>query len=257
VTRPQIHRLNHAIILVLAAVCLGSYFWIPSNPIEIAADILLRAYAMFLCTVMAHEGSHGHLGSTRRQNDWWGRLALLGPMVPYVSFRKTHRMHHARTNEVDDPDLFIKPASWWEVPLRSLAIPHYWLVWLKRRGWLTREDRIELAFTYAAYISIYTAIGLYVGPARWLMGAVPALILVSLLLWYPFAVRTHEGFSLGTAEERSHNYYGHVAFWFSLGLSMHRAHHMHPRLAWIQLLPHVERAPGWLPLPFRRDVRTS
>jgi fatty acid desaturase len=164
-------------------------------------------------------------------------------------------MHHARTNEVDDPDLFIKPGAWWEVPVRSLAIPHYWVVWLKRRGWLTREDRIELLLTYAVLIAIYTPLGLYVGPERFLLGAVPALILVSLLLWYPFAVRTHEGFSTGTPEERSHNYLGYLPFWFSLGLSMHRTHHLHPRLAWIQLLPHVERAPGWL--PFKRDVRTS
>jgi fatty acid desaturase len=181
-------------------------------------------------------------------------------MVPYVNFRKTHRMHHARTNiPGEDPDHFIKPDHWWEVPFRSVAIPHYWLKWLSKRGWFTRRDAIELAINYVAFISIYSAIATQVGVLRIVASAGPALFLVSMLLWYPFAVRTHDGFSLGTPEERSHNYYGHFAYWFSLGLSMHRAHHMKPGLAWIQLLPYVERAPGGLfaRLPFRRDIRTG
>ena len=84
---------------------------------------------------------------------------------------------------------------------------------------------------------------------------VPPLVLVSLLLWYPFAVQTHEGFSTGAAEERSHNYYGRFMFWFSLGLSIHRQHHLQPKLAWIELRPYVEAAPGgvwWWP---QRDMR--
>ena len=69
----------------------------------------------------------------------------------------------------------------------------------------------------------------------------PPLILVSLLLWYPFAVQTHEGFSTGSAISRSHNYYGHFMYWFSLGLSMHRVHRLQPKLSWLELRPYVER----------------
>lgn len=254
-TRPRVHRLNHAIILFLLATSLASYFFSPVGLFENFVDIFGRAYLMFLCTVMAHEGTHGHLGMTRPENDWWGRIALIPPMVPYVTFRKTHRMHHAKTNiPGEDPDLFIKPNRWYEVPLRSVAIPHYWVYWLAKRGWLTGAVRIELALTYVTLTAIYGTIAFFVGVERVLAGAGPSLLVVCLLLWYPFALRTHEGFSQGTSEARSHNYYGRIAFWFSLGLGMHRAHHQQPGLAWIQLLPLVERGPvSWR--PFLRDRR--
>jgi fatty acid desaturase len=255
-TRPRIHVLNRSIILLLFSVSMGSYLFLDAGIV----DVLLRTYVMFLCTVMAHEGSHGHLGPTRRSNDWWGRIALFTPMVPYVSFRKTHRMHHARTNVPgEDPDIFIKPRHWFEVPFRSVAIPHYWLFWLKKRGWLTREDQRDLLLTYVALFGIYTPFAFSIGVERFVLGAFPSLFLVSLLLWYPFAVKTHEGFSLGSPEERSHNYYGYFAYWFSLGLSMHRVHHLRPSLSWIEILPHVERKQGGLSslIPFRRDVRVA
>jgi len=88
-------------------------------------------------------------------------------------------------------------------------------------------------------------------PARYLLGMVPALVLVSLLLWYPFAIKTHEGWSLGRPETRSHDYYGRFMYWFSAGLSLHRAHHLHPELTWLELRAHVQPAPSeggrWLP----------
>jgi fatty acid desaturase len=95
----------------------------------------------------------------------------------------------------------------------------------------------------------------FVGPARLFWGIAPPLVLVSLLLWYPFAVQTHEGFSTGDAEMRSHDYYGHFMYWFSLGLSMHRQHHLQPKLSWIELRPYVRSAPRarwWWP---QRDNR--
>lgn len=250
------HALSRAVILVLVTLCLATYLTSPVGVVEQTLDVVARAYLMFLCCVMAHEGSHGHLGSSRSANDWWGRIALLAPMVPYVTFRKTHRMHHARTNvPEDDPDYFIKPRHWIEVPFRAVAIPHYWIVWLRTRGWLLRRDIIELLCTYLGLSVLYGSLAALVGVERVVTGAIPSLVLVSILLWYPFAVRTHEGFSLGAPDQRSHNYFGFAAYWFSLGLSMHRSHHLHPRLSWIELLAHVERKPG--ALPFTRDVRLA
>ncbi len=42
-----------------------------------AIDIVFRAYAHFVAAVMAHEGVHGHLGNTRRTNEFvrWRGLA--------------------------------------------------------------------------------------------------------------------------------------------------------------------------------------
>jgi len=99
-----------------------------------------------------------------------------------------------------------------------------------------------------------------VGASRLFWGMVPALVLVSVLLWYPFAVQTHEGFSTGAAELRSHNYYGRFMYWFSLGLGMHREHHRQPKVSWIELKEYVEDAPvrsGKLLRFPRRDIRPA
>src|SRR6185369_3416377 len=227
-----------------------------SNPLLMSADILVRTYLMFVGTVMAHESVHGHLGRTKAANFWWGRVALLPSMVPFTNFRKTHRLHHAHTNIPElDPDHFMKSRNFFELYLHALAMPHHWFFWLRKRGWLKRNDLIELLLNYLGIALVYAVVLAVVGPTRLFWGMVPPLMLVSVLLWYPFAVQTHEGFSTGSAVSRSHNYYGLFMYWFSLGLSMHRVHHLQPKLSWIELRPYVQGAPRarwWWP---QRDIR--
>jgi fatty acid desaturase len=257
--RPQIYYLSRTIISLIVLLSIGSLFIPIENPMLIVADVLLRTYLIFIGTVMAHESVHGHLGRTRAANFWWGRIALLPSMVPFTNFRKTHQLHHAHTNLPDrDPDHFMKSRNFLELFVRALAMPHHWFFWLRKRGWLKRHDLIELTLNYAAITVIYSVVLAVAGPERLFWGMAPPLILVSLLLWYPFAVQTHEGFSTGSAVSRSHNYYGHFMYWFSLGLSMHREHHLQPKLSWIELRPYVKPVPPglsrWLP---QRDIQVQ
>ena len=256
--RSQVYRISRIATCIIVVSAIGTLFWQPPNVAAYSLDILLRAYLMFLGTVMAHEATHGHLGGTKAANHWWGRVALLPCTVPYVNFRKTHHLHHAHTNiPGKDPDLFLKPRNALEIPFRAVALPHYWFFWLRMQGRITRSDVVELVLHYAALIAIYGTILVFVGPQRLVWGMAPAFLLTSLLLWYPFALQTHEGHSTGSAEERSHNYYGKFVYWFSLGLSMHREHHLKPWLSWIELKEYVEKAPSeirrWV-LPVR-DIR--
>lgn len=255
--RPQIYYLSRAVICLVILVSIGTLFIPTPNVVLVIADVLLRTYLVFVGTVMAHEGVHGHLGYSRAQNFWWGRLALLPSMVPFTNFRRTHQLHHAYTNlPGQDPDHFMKARNFPELVLRSLAMPHQWFFWLRRHGRLKRSDVLELLLNYVVIASVYAVVLWFVGPSRLFWGMTPTLILVSVLLWYPFAVQTHEGFSTGSADERSHNYYGAFMYWFSLGLSMHRQHHLQPKLSWIELWRFVEPAPPgvpkWRPL---RDIR--
>ena len=255
-SRKRIFYLSRAVICVVCLLAVGSLFLPLTNKLHFALDILARTYLIFLGTVMAHESVHGHLGRTRRANFWWGRIALLPSMVPFTNFRRTHQLHHAFTNIPNkDPDHFMKSRNFLELSLRALAMPHHWFFWLRKHGRLKRADKWELFFNYLGIAALYSVVLAFIGPTRMFWGMAPPLVLVSLLLWYPFAVQTHEGFSTGAAEERSHNYYGRFMFWFSLGLSIHRQHHLQPKLAWIELLPFVEAAPrgrGWWP---QRDMR--
>jgi beta-carotene hydroxylase len=254
--RRSVHLLSRTLTVIIVGLALGTYFWIPETPLEWAADILLRTYLMFLGTVMAHEASHGQLGKTRRSNFFWGRLALVPCTVPYVNFRKTHLMHHVHTNDPDmDPDFFVKFNHWWEAPVRALLVPHNWIMWLKRHDMIKRRDVIEWGVHYVFIFALYIGIGMLVGVPRAAIGLFPALFLVSMLLWYPFAYFTHEGHSMGDSEHRSHNYYGKTLFWLTLGLSMHRVHHEHPRLAWIEALPLVEPNPRGFFAGTSRDIR--
>ncbi len=255
--RPQIYYLSRTIICVTGLLSIGTLFIPISNPLLILFDILFRTYLIFLGTVMAHESVHGHLGSSKAANFWWGRIALLPSMVPFTNFRKTHQLHHAHTNLPDhDPDHFMKSRNFPELFLRALAMPHHWFFWLRQRGRIKRSDLIELTLNYLGIFSIFFMVLFFAGVTRLLWGMVPPLMLVSLLLWYPFAVQTHEGFSTGSAHSRSHNYYGHFMYWFSLGLSMHRVHHLKPKLSWIELRAFVEPIPRglskWRP---QRDIQ--
>ncbi len=258
-SRRRIHLLSRAIICAVNAAAIGTLFWRPDNVVTYAFDVVLRAYLVFLGTVMAHEAVHGHLGRSRRANLWWGRVALLSSMVPFTNFRKTHMLHHACTNIPNrDPDYFLRSRTALETFRRVLAVPHHWFFWLRSHGMLKRADLIELALNYAGIATVYAVVLVFVGPARLADGMAPSLVLTSLLLWYPFAIKTHEGYSTGSPESRSHNYYGRWMYWFSLGLSMHREHHLQPGLPWLELREYVEEAPrGRLRVLPRRDVRVA
>lgn len=243
-TRRRIFYLSRAVICAALIASIGTLFIPISGVWQRALDVILRTYVIFVGAVMAHESVHGHLATTRSGNYWWGRIALLPSMVPFTNFRRTHQLHHAFTNIPEkDPDHFMKSRNLLELLLRAIAMPHHWFFWLRKRGRLKHGDVVELVLNYVAIFALHGCILSTVGPVRYFWGIVPPLALVSVLLWYPFAVQTHQGFSTGSAESRSHNYYGRFMFWFSLGLSMHREHHLKPKLAWIQLLPLVENPP--------------
>lgn len=259
--RPSLHLLSRCVVCAVAAGSLGGLFFVPANGWAYVADVLLRSYLAFVGTVMAHEAVHGLMGRTRAANLWWGRLALVPCMVPFTNFRKTHLLHHRYTNEEGrDPDHFVKPDAnrEWELPLRAVAMPHHWLLWLRKRESVDGSHVRELLLNYLGIALVYLPILLLVGLERMVSGMLPLLVIVSLLLWYPFAFKTHEGFSTGSPEARSHNYYGRLMYWFSFGLSMHRTHHMRPHLGWIELLPFVESGPSAASaLIPRRDIRND
>lgn len=239
---------------------LGTLLWTPPGAGLYVLDVLIRTWLVFLGTVMAHEGVHGHLGGTRKSNFFWGRLALIPSMVPFTNFRKTHRLHHAHTNDPDrDPDRFMEPRHPIEIPFRALAMPHQWYFWLRNRGLVDRAHVRELGLNYAVIAVVFGALLVVVGPVRLFLGVLPVQALVSIILWYPFALKTHEGFSTGPSSTRSHDYYGHVMYWLSFGLSMHRVHHENPALSWIELRSFVRPAPegSWGGLIPRRDIRSS
>ncbi len=234
--------LSRLVIVAIILVSTAQYFWRPTG-LFWGVDIILRTYILFLCGVMGHEGSHGCLAQTKLGNIWWGRMSFIPLAVPNVQFRITHRYHHSFTNEEKDPDLLLKMDHWWQFPARALAMPHHWVMWLKKNNLLTKSVIYEWIGSYVFFAIYFGSIISLVGAERVLWGLLPAQILNSFLLWYPFAVKTHEGHRIGDQKYRSHDYYGAFMYWLTLGLSLHRAHHMYPALGWYQLKSFIQKGP--------------
>jgi fatty acid desaturase len=129
-------------------------------------------------------------------------------------------------------------------------------MWLNRNGKFRAKDWLEHVATYVVYAAIYGAIIAQVGAERFLLGLIPATVLHAYLLWYPFAIMTHEGYSTGSVESRSHNYYGRLAYCLSFGLSLHRVHHQYPKLAWLEMTPYIQDGGTRRNLTFRRQIQT-
>jgi fatty acid desaturase len=247
---------SRAVIVLVVAAALASYFWQPVSALAWVADVVGRAYLHFIAGAMAHEGTHGALGRSKRANMWWGRLALLPTTVPFVSFRKTHIAHHKHTNEPElDPDVFLNTPNVWELPFRAVLMPHHWVRWLVRHGRFTRRDLADYVGTYAAYFSVYALIAAQVGVGRFVAGILGAAVLHSFILWFPFAILTHQGYSTGAAEERSHDYRGGVAYLLTFGLALHRVHHLKPNLGWLEMATYIQPVKWREALSFRRDIR--
>ena len=198
--------MNRIVTSTAVSLALGSYFLHPTSALYYLLDILARAYLHFVAGSMAHESVHGHQGNSRFANALWGGIALLPTTVPFVLFRKTHLHHHAATNIPEkDPDAFLNAPRRWQIPFRAWLLPYHWVIWLVRNGRFTRRDRIEYVATYAVEFAIFGAIAYFVGIERLLLGLIPSATLHSFLLWYAFGIKTHEGYSIGPPETRSHN----------------------------------------------------
>jgi beta-carotene hydroxylase len=235
-TRARAITVNRALTCTTVSLALTSYFLQPSGLILYTCDVIIRAYLHFVAGVMAHESVHGHMGNTRKANAWWGRLALFPTTVPYVTFRTTHLYHHSATNIPElDPDEFLNTRHSWEIPFRAFALPYHWVLWMWKNGRFSRRERVEYYLTYAAAALVYGVLMVFTGVGRVAIGFLLSATLHSMLLWYWFAIKTHEGYLTGAPETRSHNYQSRFLYWFSFGLSMHRLHHMKPRLAWLQM----------------------
>jgi len=235
ISRARAVLVNRGVAGAAVSMAFATYFTQPVTFVAYAVDFVVRAYLHFIAGVMAHESVHGHLGNTRSANRWWGRLALFPTTVPYVTFRTTHLHHHANTNVPElDPDEFLNTRHAWQIPIRAFALPYHWVVWMWKTGRFTRTVRREYLLNYLAAAVVYGVIAYFTSVQRVVLGFLASATLHALFLWYYFAIKTHAGYSTAAMETRSHNYDGALLYWLSFGLSLHRVHHMTPRLAWLQ-----------------------
>ena len=80
-----------------------------TNPLTILAAVFIIGARQLGLGVLSHDGAHFTLFSNRKVNDWVCEWILSRPFTSgtIYGYRKYHLMHHANTQQEDDPDLHL------------------------------------------------------------------------------------------------------------------------------------------------------
>ena len=100
-----------------------------TNPLTVLLAIFIIGARQLGLGVLSHDGAHYTLFTNRKLNDWVSEWILSRPFTSGTIFgyRKYHLMHHANTQQEDDPDLHLsKPfpiskTSWRRKVWRDLS----------------------------------------------------------------------------------------------------------------------------------------
>lgn len=83
----------------------GWQAWLAGNWLVVALCALLLGTQQHALFVLSHESAHYRMFSSRRANDWVGRLAGTLGGISMCTYRVTHRLHHNHLYGTQDPDI--------------------------------------------------------------------------------------------------------------------------------------------------------
>ncbi|MEM7097515.1 MAG: fatty acid desaturase family protein [Pseudomonadota bacterium] len=80
-----------------------------TNPLTILLGVFIIGARQLGLGVLSHDGAHFTLYKNRKLNDWVSEWILSRPFTSgtIYGYRKYHLMHHANTQQEDDPDLHL------------------------------------------------------------------------------------------------------------------------------------------------------
>lgn len=97
--RAVLQTIGLSALAVAAALAAWGNWWIVALCVFVIAA---QQHALF---VLAHDAAHYRLFSSRRLNDWVGRLCGVLGGVSMCTYRVTHRLHHNHLYGRQDPDI--------------------------------------------------------------------------------------------------------------------------------------------------------
>ncbi|WP_395687902.1 fatty acid desaturase family protein [Aestuariivirga sp.] len=121
-------------------------------------------YALY---TVVHEAVHANISSRRRSLAWVDTLAGVTACLPlWLNFhqhRRQHMVHHARTNEDDDPDIYARGGFWgWLLVRLPLALVGYFNPVQQyrdcRRFGCTRQEYVFTFLGFSAGAALVAAI---------------------------------------------------------------------------------------------------
>ncbi len=101
-------------LALVAALVTGAALWLPMTwawlPAWIAYAVVTGTAAVGLW-VIAHECGHGAFSPNARLQDTMGFVLHSALLVPYFSWQRSHSVHHAKTNHLDEGETHVPPRA--------------------------------------------------------------------------------------------------------------------------------------------------
>lgn len=175
--------------IILLVGCLG--LWGLSSALALMDIIPLwlamvpNTLALYAIYTPVHDASHSAVVPRNKQLRWVntlvGTLAAFPIFMTFHIHRKSHFIHHARTNGPEDPDTFLMGSFWSVVlvktPLALINQLNSVKVWQDcARLKLTRSERLQTLFAHGITIAIL--LGLVVAGMGW------ELLCLWLIPWF-------------------------------------------------------------------------
>ncbi len=195
-------------------------------------------YALY---TVVHDAVHGAISSRRKSYRWLDKLIGITACAPLWLFfhhhRKQHRVHHTRTNQDDDPDIYARGSflGWvaWRLPRTLLAYFNPLQLWREcGRYQLTRRETFFSMATFALSAAVLIAIvAAGYGRELLLLWFIPwwigQTVMLTLFTWTPHHDHSETGRYRNT---RVSIFPGGNAL--LLGQGYHLIHHMIPSVPW-------------------------
>jgi beta-carotene hydroxylase len=187
----------------------------------------LIVFLVFVAVVtVTHDVVHGTLGLSKRQTEW--ALFAMGAVLMESghAYRVTHRQHHTRFPQEDDPEGYpAKIGLLGALAYGPVFLARLWLWAFRRRpdqrGWLLVEGLIPLG-TLLAGVALwpqYPAVLSY-----WALAVVGSWVYPLLTVYLP-----HKGYG-DTPLTQTHTLRGKLIPVLFLELTYHLEHHLYPQV---------------------------
>lgn len=264
--------LNTVLLAAAMATCAGC-LWLASHAETLVTRLLAAvAFSYVNNTVFSllHEATHGVLHTSRRTNDWLGRLAAAFFPTSYTLQRTFHLTHHRHNRTVLEQfdylrpgdNRFLKHAQWYSilsglywafVPLGCVAFALFPGLLRRLRGAGTRygeqtgaeaylgrlEDAPGSAIRLEALLTLAVQAGLVLGLGLTASGW--ALCYAAFAVnWSSLQYADHAWSPLDVRDGAWDLRVATPVRWLFLNYHYHRAHHRHPRVPWLHLGRYVD-----------------
>jgi fatty acid desaturase len=152
----KVDRMTLLLLLAQWTLFAGNFAVYFTNPLPLAAHVLIGVLAIHLSFTIWHEAAHGTISNRRWLNNLAGILGMLPYMTPYFMQRIVHLEHHKHLNVPgQDPNEIYADGPLWQLPMRYVRAVGYARRMLDadpRSRWMRVSDNIGGVLVVGTFI---------------------------------------------------------------------------------------------------------